>query len=88
MVFGLGLATMLTLVFTPSMLALRVWFWTILANVLNWISALTRGSRSKTARDWALRRAAKRLKAQDLVWDVDTDPTAPARPVPELRAAE
>jgi multidrug efflux pump len=33
-VFGLGIATVLTLVFTPSLLALRVWFWTI----LGWIA--------------------------------------------------
>ena len=41
-VFGLGIATVLTLVFTPSMLALRVWFWTILAWLLSASSALTR----------------------------------------------
>jgi multidrug efflux pump len=85
-VFGLGIATVLTLVFTPSMLALRIWFWTILANVLNVLSALTRGSGSRTARDYALRRAARKLKSPEIIWDVDADP---ARPVaPELRAAE
>ncbi len=87
-VFGLGIATVLTLVFTPSMLALRVWAWVIVANALNWLSALTRGSRSRTARDWALRRAAKRVKSQDFVWDVENDVTAPVKPKPELRAAE
>jgi len=87
-VFGLGIATVLTLIFTPSMLALRVWSWVILANALNWLSARTRGARSRTARDWALERATKRVKAQDFVWDVDTDVTAPERPGPELRAAE
>ncbi len=87
-VFGLGIATVLTLVFTPSMLALRVWFWIIVANVLTSISAWTRGSRSRTARDWALRRATKKLKARDFVWDVDSDPTLPRKPVPELAAAE
>ena len=86
-VFGLGIATVLTLVFTPSMLALRVWFWIIIANVLTSISALTRGSRSRTARDWALRRAAKKVKGQEVIWDVDADPTRP-QIVPDLRAAE
>jgi multidrug efflux pump len=87
-VFGLGIATVLTLVFTPSMLALRVWFWTILANILTWISAMTRGARSRTARDYALRRAARQIKATEIIWDRDTDPSAPAKPEPELRAAE
>ena len=86
-VFGLGIATVLTLVFTPSMLALRVWFWTILANILTWISALTRGSRSRSARDYALARAARKLRATEIIWDVDADPSA-ARIGPELRAAE
>ena len=87
-VFGLGIATVLTLVFTPSMLALRVWSWVILANALNWLSARTRGARSRTARDWALERATKKVKAQDFVWDVENDVTAPVKPGPELRAAE
>ena len=87
-VFGLGIATVLTLVFTPSMLALRVWFWVIMANVLTTISAWTRGSRSRTARDWALRKATKKIKAQDLIWDVGSDPTLPVKPATELRAAE
>lgn len=87
-VFGLGIATVLTLVFTPSMLALRVWFWVILGNALNWITVRTSSSRSQSARDWALRRAAKKVKAQDFIWDVDSDVTAPVKPAPELRAAE
>ncbi len=87
-VFGLGIATVLTLVFTPSMLALRVWSWVILANALNVLSALTRGSRSRDARDWALRRATRKVKAQDFVWDVEEDVTAPQKLTPELRAAE
>ncbi|MEM9425748.1 MAG: efflux RND transporter permease subunit [Pseudomonadota bacterium] len=87
-VFGLGIATMLTLVFTPSMLALRVWSWVILANALNWVAARTGGTRSQTARDWALARATKRVQPKDFVWDVDSDVTAPVKPGPELRAAE
>lgn len=87
-VFGLGIATVLTLVFTPSMLALRVWFWTILAAIMNTISAITRGSRSAKGRDYALRRAARKVKAKDIIWDVDNDPSAKPKPAPELRAAE
>ncbi|NNL71913.1 MAG: efflux RND transporter permease subunit, partial [Silicimonas sp.] len=89
-VFGLGIATVLTLVMTPSLLALRVWFWTILGAVLTFVSARTRGAGSRSARDYALARAARKLKAVDLVWDVDDYPSAPRRPgaTPELRAAE
>jgi multidrug efflux pump len=87
-VFGLGIATVLTLVFTPSMLALRVWFWVILGNALNRLAMLTRGARSRTARDWALGRAARKVRPQDFVWDVESDVSAPAKPAPELRAAE
>ncbi|NND20628.1 MAG: efflux RND transporter permease subunit, partial [Silicimonas sp.] len=89
-VFGLGIATVLTLVMTPSLLALRVWFWTILGAVLTFVSARTRGAGSRTARDYALARAARKLKAVDLVWDVDDYPSEPRRPgaTPELRAAE
>ena len=88
-VFGLGIATVLTLVMTPSMLALRVWFWTIAAAILTRISAWTRGSGSRTARDYALRRATKKIKSTDLIWDVAENPSAPRRAgAPELRAAE
>ena len=87
-VFGLGIATVLTLVVTPSLLALRVWVWTILSWLLSGLSALTGGARSQDARDWALARAARKLKATEIVWDVDTDPTAPVEAMPELRAAE
>ncbi len=87
-VFGLGIATVLTLVFTPSMLALRIWSWTILAAVLNWIAALTGGRRSQSARDWAQRRAARKAKSTEVIWDVTSDPTAPVKLSPELRAAE
>ena len=88
-VFGLGIATVLTLVMTPSMLALRIWFWTIAVAILTRISAWTRGSGSRTARDYALRRATKKIKSTDLIWDVAENPSAPKRPeAPELRAAE
>ena len=88
-VFGLGIATVLTLVVTPSLLALRIWFWTILASVLSTVSAWTRGAGSRNARDYALRKAARKVRDPDIVWDVDENPSAPRRPgAPELRAAE
>ena len=87
-VFGLGTATILTLVLTPSMLALRVWSWIILANALSALSALSRGARSRSARDWALKRAARKTKGTDLVWDTGVSPAEPVQPLRELKAAE
>jgi multidrug efflux pump len=85
-VFGLGVATVLTLVFTPSMLALRVWFWTYVHAFARLLARLSFGRSSQMARDWALDREARRLGTTELVWEDD----APARPAPapEIRAAE
>ena len=94
-VFGLGIATLLTLVFTPSMLALRVW----LSTYANWLASglarLSMGRGSRAARDWALRREAKKVKAPLLMWD-DTGAEAEKSEVigdgavgaKDLRAAE
>ena len=59
------------------------------------LAALSMGRSSRAARDWALRRAARKVKAPILLWD---EPEEPARvevedelPVPDakgLRAAE
>ncbi len=88
-VFGLGIATVLTLIFTPSMLALRVWFWTGAYRSFTTLRALSHGSGSKTARDLALQKAAKRVKNPEIIWDVGVDPSAPrATGAPELKAAE
>ena len=69
-VFGLGIATVLTLVFTPSMLALRVWVTAYargLARLLAWLSL---PKTSQVARDWALKRTARKIKAPEIIWDV------------------
>ncbi|MBB3711008.1 multidrug efflux pump [Limimaricola variabilis] len=85
-VFGLGIATVLTLVFTPAMLSLRIWA----ARYAHWMSRLlarlSMGRGSKAARDWALRREARRIKAPEIIWE-DGDGPLP-RPAPKLRAAE
>ena len=92
-VFGLGIATVLTLVVTPSLLAVRVW----VATYAEWLAALlaklSLGRASRAARDWALTRAAHRLDAKDILWDFDDGPKAiaeqPRLPLePPLRAAE
>ncbi|MGH1446755.1 MAG: efflux RND transporter permease subunit [Cognatishimia sp.] len=73
-VFGLGIATVLTLVFTPSMLALRVWIWTYVSWGLRLIARITKGRGSRAAQDWALRRAAKQIKAPEILWEDDRKP--------------
>ncbi len=74
-VFGLGIATVLTLVFTPSMLALRVWFVTYVQWFAQLLAKLSMGRSSRAARDWALARQARRVKAPEFIWtdDADTD---------------
>jgi len=68
-VFGLGIATMLTLVFTPSMLALQAWAVTYLHWAARLLARLSLGRGSRAARDWALAIAARRLKAPEIVWE-------------------
>ena len=75
-VFGLGIATVLTLVFTPSMLALRVWFSAGAYASLHRLVALTLGRNSRAARDIALGRTARRTGIDDLVWDFDAQSEA------------
>ncbi|WP_281968327.1 efflux RND transporter permease subunit [Roseovarius nanhaiticus] len=68
-VFGLGIATVLTLVFTPSMLALRVWLGTYAGWLARALAALSMGRASRAARDWSLERAARRVRAPEIIWD-------------------
>ena len=72
-VFGLGIATMLTLVFTPSLLALRVWTSTYALALSRMLAILSFGRGSQAARDWALNRAARKLKAPEIIWDALCD---------------
>ncbi|SMX50488.1 efflux RND transporter permease subunit [Maliponia aquimaris] len=85
-VFGLGIATVLTLVFTPSMLAIRVWFTTYVLWFARLLARLSFGRGSQAARDWALTRAARQVKSPEIIWD--EDPAPALTPAPELRAAE
>ncbi|MEM6634768.1 MAG: efflux RND transporter permease subunit [Pseudomonadota bacterium] len=68
-VFGLGIATALTLIFTPSMLAVRVWASSYAHFFAVLFARLSMGRTSQAARDWALRREAKRIPAPELIWD-------------------
>ena len=85
-VFGLGVATMLTLVFTPSMLALRVWITTYVGWGAQLMAKLSFGRGSRAAQDWALERDAKRVKAPEILWA--EDPFVATEPVVALKAAE
>jgi multidrug efflux pump len=98
-VFGLGVATVLTLIFTPALLAFRIWFWTILMAVARGLGRLGAGEMSRRTQDWALTRQAKRAVNPTIFWDEDprhdpaqapvqTAPIEDALPTPPLRAAE
>ncbi|MGJ8584821.1 MAG: efflux RND transporter permease subunit [Marinosulfonomonas sp.] len=80
-VFGLGIATVLTLIFTPAMLALRVWVANGAYFTSSRVQALARGRKSRPAMDISLQSAARKLKQPEIIWDVDpvetaTEPTA------------
>ncbi|NVK59872.1 MAG: efflux RND transporter permease subunit [Rhodobacteraceae bacterium] len=88
-VFGLSIATVLTLVFTPAMLALRVWFSTYLGWIARALAALSLGAGSRAAQDWALARAARRVKAPTILWeDMPDAAPLPATSAAKLKAAE
>ena len=79
-VFGLGVATVLTLVFTPAMLALRVWLSVGAYKSLAGLKALSMGRGSAAARDIALNRAASRVRSPEILWETDfpVEPPSPA----------
>ncbi len=95
-VFGLGVATILTLVVTPSFLALRVWVTTYAHWIARLLARLSFGKGSRVARDWALQRAAKRMAPPIIQWDDTAGDNAPLDPAKgatlaggaNLRAAE
>ncbi len=86
-VFGLGIATVLTLVFTPAMLALRVWITTYALWIARVFARFSMGRSSRAAQDWALRRQAKKVRTPEFVWTEDAF-EAPAPVATPLRAAE
>jgi multidrug efflux pump len=67
-VFGLGIATVLTLIFTPSMLALRVWASTYVLWISRLLAKLYLGRGSRAAQDWALQSSARKLREPVLDW--------------------
>lgn len=80
-VFGLGIATVLTLVITPALLSLPVWISRGAYGTLGGFSALVR-RRGQRAEDRRLRKRARKTKAEDIIWTEDrhfppaTEPTS------------
>ena len=72
-VFGLGTATVLTLIITPSLLALRIWLASGAYRSLAGLRALGGGAGSRAARDLALHRATARRGATQILWDSPSD---------------
>ena len=85
-VFGLGVATVLTLVMTPSLLALRVWAVDIASFGARALGRLGARRLSTRAQDWVLQRQARRAKGPTIFWDEDPiEPDVVATPAgPEL----
>jgi len=81
-VFGLGIATVLTLVFTPSLLALRVWFWTILGWAAEALARIGANRMSQRMQDFALQQQARRAENPTIFWDEEPLP-APVKDTPE-----
>ncbi len=90
-VFGLGVATGLTLMVTPAALAARVWVarlfawagregWHVVARTIFSASHMKRAME-----DRALARRARRTYADEIIW---VEPTASSRKPPVIRAAE
>ncbi|MEM8787719.1 MAG: efflux RND transporter permease subunit [Pseudomonadota bacterium] len=85
-VFGLGLATVLTLVVTPALLSVRVWATKGAYGAWILMLASLRSGQSATVRDRRLRRAARKAKAEEVLWDDARQPIRLMRTPP--RAAE
>ena len=72
-VFGLGIATVLTLVFTPSMLALRIWVAKGSYGIYSIFRInIIRDARGKKLReDFKLRKLAKNKKDPEIIWGLE-----------------
>lgn len=73
-VFGLGTATMLTLVFTPALLSARVWVTTYVLWIARLLVRVGASRRGKVAQDWALRKMARKTKPAEIIWDYAEPP--------------
>ena len=72
LVFGLGTATVLTLIVTPSLLALRVWVVTFIAWCGKVLARATAGQSSKIVADMAIDRSARDMQTTEIFWNEGT----------------
>ncbi|EEX10380.1 acriflavin resistance protein [Ruegeria lacuscaerulensis ITI-1157] len=72
-VFGLGIATVLTLIVTPSFLALRVWVTTYAVWLGRLLARVTAGKSSQIARDMAIGSTARQMQATEIIWTDEPD---------------
>ena len=79
-VFGLGVATVLTLVVTPSLLAIRVWAATYAEWLARLLARMSMGRASRAARDWSLQRQARTQNPQELIWSDENLEPATTQP--------
>jgi multidrug efflux pump len=81
-VFGLGIATILTLIFTPAMLALRVWAGVIFKFIVLQVTALI-SPQSRSAVDRRLSKLVQPLKNPEFIWDSRALDGFPPQPEPD-----
>ncbi|GAA6158397.1 hypothetical protein NBRC116589_05710 [Ruegeria sp. HU-ET01832] len=88
-VFGLGIATILTLIVTPSFLALRVWVSTYAVLLAKLVVRASSGQSSQVAKDMETDKAALEAQSAEVIWDdKPEDPRKDTPPGSPLRAAE
>ena len=87
-VFGLGIATLLTLLFTPALLALRVWISVGAYRSVRVLAAVAMGRNSAAARDRMLEKAASRHRLTEIIWEEPPHDPLPDMPEPAPVAAE
>lgn len=68
-VFGLGVATVLTLIVTPSLLALRIWVNIGIRKLITLLWVKKNGKNSRNATDFALQKQAKNTQLKNIYWD-------------------
>ena len=67
-VFGLGLATILTLIVTPALLAVRVWVTKAIIGAFVRYERVRFGKETRSWVDRTLRKIAKKAEAEDISW--------------------
>ncbi|MCA0927455.1 efflux RND transporter permease subunit [Ruegeria profundi] len=87
-VFGLGIATVLTLIVTPSLLALRVWVSTYVVWLSKLLARATAGQSSQIAQDMAISKAARQAQATEVIWEDDAPPEYDPHSKPEWDPAQ